>query len=61
MQLTEAQIKEYNDRGYLFLPGHFTPDEMAVLTRELRWRMMTDLLQLPCGEGDRVSTRDRKG
>jgi len=35
MQLSDAQIGEYNDRGYLFMPGHFTPDEMGVLTREL--------------------------
>lgn len=28
------------------------------VARELRWRMMTDLLELPCADEGRVSTRD---
>jgi ectoine hydroxylase len=42
MQLTQAQIQEFNDRGYLFIPQLFTPQEMGVLTRE-----MAEVLKTP--------------
>ncbi len=34
MQLTDAQLKEFDERGFLFLPGQFTPEEMAPLRIE---------------------------
>lgn len=33
----------------------------TAVARELRWRMMTDLLELPCTDGERRSTRDGLG
>lgn len=33
MKLTEAQIEEYHERGMLFFPALFSPEEMAVLSR----------------------------
>ena len=30
----------------------------TAVARELRWRIMTDLLRLPCRDGDRVATAD---
>lgn len=32
MQLTQPQIDEFNDRGYLFFPGLFRPEEVKSLT-----------------------------
>jgi len=32
MQLTQAQIQEFNDQGYLFFPGLFKPAEVKGLT-----------------------------
>lgn len=34
MQLTDAQMKEFDERGFLFLPGQFTPEEIAPLRAE---------------------------
>jgi ectoine hydroxylase len=34
MQLTEKQLKEFDESGYLFLPNLFSADEAAVLKRE---------------------------
>ena len=34
MKLTEAQIKQYHTDGWLFLPDHFTPEEIEVLREE---------------------------
>ena len=34
MQLTDAQMKEFDELGYLFLPGQFTPEEIAPLRAE---------------------------
>src|SRR3954468_5837328 len=35
MQLTDLQIQEFNEQGYLFLPSVFTPEEMDVLNGEV--------------------------
>ncbi len=34
MKLTDAQIKQFNEEGWLFLPELFSPEEIAVLTAE---------------------------
>jgi len=34
MQLTEEQLQEFDESGYLFLPNLFTADEASVLKRE---------------------------
>ena len=34
MQLTQGQIEEYNERGYLFIPNCFTSEEAKLLKRE---------------------------
>jgi hypothetical protein len=34
MKLTEAQIAEFDERGYLYLPGQFTAEEIAPLRDE---------------------------
>ena len=34
MQLTDAQLAEYHEQGYLFLPGRFTSEEIAPLRAE---------------------------
>ena len=33
MQLTDAQLAEFDQQGYLFFPGRFSPDEATVLKR----------------------------
>lgn len=35
MKLTEAQLQQYEDRGFLILEGLVTKDELAILTSEL--------------------------
>ena len=35
MKLTSAQIAEFEEEGYLFLPSVFTPQEMAILNAEV--------------------------
>jgi ectoine hydroxylase len=35
VKLTPAQIAEYEEEGYLFLPELFSPEEMALLTGEM--------------------------
>ena len=35
MKLTSAQIAEFEEQGYLFLPSLFSPEEMAVLNAEV--------------------------
>jgi ectoine hydroxylase len=35
MKLKQAQIDEYNDRGFLFFPSLLSKEEMGVLSREL--------------------------
>ena len=35
MKLSAAQIAEFEDRGYLFLPEVFSPEEVALLTGEV--------------------------
>ncbi|MEK9811776.1 MAG: phytanoyl-CoA dioxygenase family protein [Bordetella sp.] len=32
MQLSEAQIQQFEDQGYLFFPGLFAPEEVSTLT-----------------------------
>jgi len=34
MKLSDAQLKEFDELGYLFLPGCFSPEEVAVLCDE---------------------------
>ena len=34
MQLTDAQLREFDERGFLFLPGQFAPEEVAPLRAE---------------------------
>lgn len=34
MKLTDAQLAEFHERGYLFLPGQFTAEEIAPLRAE---------------------------
>ncbi|MFK7859290.1 MAG: phytanoyl-CoA dioxygenase family protein [Granulosicoccus sp.] len=34
MRLTEEQLQEFDEKGYLFMPGMFDTDEAAVLKRE---------------------------
>ena len=34
MRLTPAQLKEFDEQGYLFLPGCFSEAEVAVLRAE---------------------------
>ena len=36
MRLTDAQLKEFDELGYLFLPAVFAPDETDILIREAR-------------------------
>ena len=31
MKLTDAQLKQFDEEGYLFMPSLFTPEEVAVL------------------------------
>jgi ectoine hydroxylase len=35
MKLTDLQVNEFDEQGYLFLPSVFTPEEMDVLNREV--------------------------
>ena len=35
MQLTPAQVDEYQREGYLFFPGLFTPAEIGILNAEV--------------------------
>src|SRR3954463_10202927 len=35
MKVSSAQIAEFEEQGYLFLPSLFTPGEMAVLNAEI--------------------------
>ncbi|MCH9000784.1 MAG: proline hydroxylase, partial [Proteobacteria bacterium] len=35
MQLSQEQIAAFEVEGYLFLPGAFTPAEVAVLAHEV--------------------------
>jgi ectoine hydroxylase len=35
MKLTPAQVAEFEEQGYLFLPSLFSPEEMAVLNAEV--------------------------
>ena len=32
--LTESQIRQFNEEGYLFLPETFSPEEVAILKSE---------------------------
>lgn len=34
MRLTQEELKEFDEKGYLFFPGKFTPEEAALLKRE---------------------------
>lgn len=34
MRLTEEELKQFDEDGYLFFPGKFTPEEAALLNRE---------------------------
>ena len=34
MRLTDAEIQQFDEQGYLFFPGRFTPEEAAALRRE---------------------------
>lgn len=34
MQLTDAQLREFDEAGYLFMPGCFSPQEVAILREE---------------------------
>ncbi|MBX6370207.1 MAG: proline hydroxylase, partial [Rhodospirillales bacterium] len=34
MRLSQAQLEEFDREGYLFLPGVFTAEEVAILNRE---------------------------
>ena len=34
MQFTDQQIAQFDEEGYLFLPGQFTPQEAAMLRAE---------------------------
>ena len=36
MKLTEEQLKEFDETGYLFMPGKFTPEEADVLRAEAK-------------------------
>ena len=36
MKLTDAQLAEFDEKGYLFLPGLFSKDEAAVLKAAAR-------------------------
>ncbi len=31
--LTEQQVRQFHEEGYLFLPETFTPEEVAILSR----------------------------
>ncbi|MGD1702674.1 phytanoyl-CoA dioxygenase family protein [Dapis sp. BLCC M229] len=35
MQLTTEQLKTYEDRGYLFFPGCFSPEEVQKMKAEV--------------------------
>ncbi len=39
MVLTEQQLQQFRDEGYLFLPELFAPEEVAVLRRRGRRRL----------------------
>ena len=34
MKLTEEELKEFDEKGYLFFPGKFSPEEAALLKQE---------------------------
>ena len=34
MKLTEEELKEFDEKGYLFFPGRFSPEEAALLKQE---------------------------
>lgn len=34
MKLTDAELKQFDEEGYLFFPGKFSPEEAAMLKRE---------------------------
>ena len=42
MKLTAAQLGEFEERGYLFLPSLFSPEEMDVLNAEVPGILATD-------------------
>jgi ectoine hydroxylase len=42
MKLTEDQLRQFGDEGYLFLPGCFSRDEAAMLMQEARAIYATD-------------------
>jgi ectoine hydroxylase len=42
MKLTTAQLAEFEERGYLFLPGVFTPEEMDLLNGEVPGLLAAD-------------------
>jgi ectoine hydroxylase len=42
MQLTDAQIAEYEDRGFLIFPGLVDPREIAILRDDLSRVMVLD-------------------
>ena len=42
MKLTEAQLRDFDEQGYLFLPGCFTEDEVATLRDEAERIYATD-------------------
>ncbi len=46
MTLSQAQIDEFNTRGFVFLPAYFSPAEMAVLTREMKEVLKTPRREL---------------
>ncbi len=35
MKLSSEQLRQFDEDGYLFLPSHFTPQEMAILNAEV--------------------------
>ena len=34
MKLTDAELKQFDEEGYLFFPGKFTPAEAALMKQE---------------------------
>jgi ectoine hydroxylase len=42
MQLTDAQLREFDDLGYVFMPGAFSEEEVALLRREAEGIYRTD-------------------
>lgn len=54
MKLTPAQIAEFEEQGFLFLPSLFTPEEMSLLNAEVPSLLMADRPEVVREKGTEV-------